>query len=192
LRGREDTVLNESLELAEQGMEKAMEPLRKELSRIRTGRATPALLDGVMVEAYGTKLPLNQVATVSVGDARLLVIKPYDRNVIADIERGINAASLGVNPQSDGVIVRVPLPALTEERRKQLAKQIGDMGEEAKIGIRQARRDANELLKEAKKDREISEDDLEKGLDRVQEITDAFIAAVDQALDKKRAEVMED
>jgi ribosome recycling factor len=182
---------DEAIELAKDGMDKAIDRLRKELARVRAGRANPALLDEVKVDSYGTMLPLKQVATVTVADARLLVIKPYDRNVIPAIERAINNSQLGLNANNDGVVVRVPIPALTEERRKQLVKQVKDAGEEAKIAIRQARRDANELMKEAEKDGTISQDQLKRGLDQVQKLTDAQIKAVDDTLTKKEKEILE-
>ena len=154
--------------------------------------ANPALLDEVRVENYGSMMPLNQVATVSVGDARLLVVKPWDRNMVAPVEKAIINASLGLNPSSDGVVLRVPIPPLTEERRRDLVKQVKEVGESAKIGIRQGRRDANDLLKQAEKDKEISEDDLKKGLDKVQKLTDGYIKEVESALSKKESEIMDD
>jgi ribosome recycling factor len=184
-------MLDDAKELAKDGMEKAVERLRRELSRVRAGRANPAILDDIKVDSYGTMVQLNQVANVSVADARLLVIKPYDRNSIAAIEKSINNSQLGLNPQSDGVVVRVPIPPLTEERRKQLVKQVHDAGEDAKIAIRQARRDANDLLKQAEKDKEISEDDLKRGLDDIQKVTDAESTLVDEVVEKKEAEILE-
>ena len=184
-------MLDDAKELAKDGMEKAVERLRRELSRVRAGRANPAILDDIKVDSYGTMVQLNQVANVSVADARLLVIKPYDRNSIAAIEKSINNSQLGLNPQSDGVVVRVPIPPLTEERRKQLVKQVHDAGEDAKIAIRQARRDANDLLKQAEKDKEISEDNLKRGLDDIQKVTDAESTLVDEVVEKKEAEILE-
>jgi ribosome recycling factor len=182
---------DEAIELAKDGMDKAIDRLRKELARVRAGRANPALLDDIRVDSYGTVVPLKQVATVTVADARLLVIKPYDRNVIPAIERAINNSQLGLNPNNDGVVVRVPIPALTEERRKQLVKQVKDAGEEAKIAIRQARRDANEIMKESEKDGSLSQDALKRGLEQVQKLTDAQIKAVDDTLAKKEKEILE-
>jgi ribosome recycling factor len=184
-------MLEDAKELAKDGMDKALERLKRELGRIRAGRANPAVLDDVKVDSYGTQMPLKQVATVSVGDARLLVIKPYDRNTIAAIERAINNANLGLNPSNDGVVVRVPIPALTEERRKQLVKQAHDHGEEAKIAIRAARREANELVKQSEKDKEISEDELKRGLDEIQKLTDAEAKVVDDLVAKKESEILE-
>jgi ribosome recycling factor len=182
---------DEAVALAKDGMEKAIDRLKRELARVRAGRANPALLDDIRVDSYGTQMPLKQVATVSVADARLLIVKPYDRNTIAAIEKAINNSQLGLNPNNDGVVIRVPIPALTEERRKQLVKQVKDAGEDAKIAIRQARRDANELIKEAEKDGSISEDDMKRGLDQIQKLTDAEIKSVDETLTKKESEIME-
>ena len=182
---------NDAVDLAKDGMEKAIERLRRELARVRAGRANPALLDDIKVDSYGTLTPLKQVATVSVADARLLVVKPYDRNTIAAIEKSINNSQLGLNPNNDGVVVRVPIPPLTEERRKQLVKQVKDAGEDAKIAIRQVRREANDLLKESEKDKSLSEDDLKKGLEQIQKLTDAEIKSVDETIAKKEAEIME-
>jgi ribosome recycling factor len=184
-------MLDEALELARDGMAKAVDRLRKELTRVRAGRANPALLDSIKVESYGVQMALNQVATVSVGDARLLVIKPYDRNTIQAIEKAINHANLGLNPSNDGVIIRVPIPALTEQRRRELVKQVKDHGEEAKIAIRQVRREANEMLKEAQKDGDLSEDDLARGLEKIQDMTDADTKTVDQLLQAKEKEIIE-
>lgn len=183
--------MNEAVELAKDGMDKAIDRLRRELARVRAGRANPALLDDIKVDSYGTSTPLKQVATVSVADARLLVVKPYDRNTIAAIEKAINNSQLGLNPNNDGVVVRVPIPPLTEERRKQLVKQVKDAGEDAKIAIRQVRREANDLLKESEKDGTLSEDDLKKGLDQIQKLTDAEIKSVDETITKKEAEILE-
>jgi ribosome recycling factor len=182
---------NDAIDLAKDGMEKAIERLRRELARVRAGRANPALLDDIKVDSYGTLTPLKQVATVSVADARLLVVKPYDRNTIAAIEKAINNSQLGLNPNNDGVVVRVPIPPLTEERRKALVKQVKDAGEDAKISIRQVRREGNDFLKESEKDGSLSEDDLKKGLEQIQKLTDAEIKSVDETISKKEAEIME-
>jgi ribosome recycling factor len=183
--------MDDAIEMAKDGMDKALDRLRKSLMKVRAGRANPAMLDDVRVDAYGSMVPLNQVATVSIGDARLLVIKPYDRNSISSIERAINGANLGVNPQSDGIVIRISIPPLTEERRRGLVKQVKEFSEEAKVAIRQGRREGNELLKELEKDREISEDQLKKALEKVQEVHDRFIKQVDEITGKKEAEIME-
>lgn len=182
---------DEAIALAKDGMDKAIERLRRELSRVRAGRANPALLDEIKVDSYGSLLPLKQVATVSVADARLLVVKPYDRSTISAIEKAINNSQLGLNPNNDGVVVRVPIPPLTEERRKQLVKQVRDAGEDARIAVRQVRREVNDLLKEQEGDGSISEDDLKRGLEQIQKLTDAEIKSIDDTVSKKEAEIME-
>jgi len=184
-------MLEDAKELATDGMEKAIDRLRRELARVRAGRANPAILDEIKVDSYGTLMPLKQVGTVSVADARLLVIKPFDRNNIAAIERAINHSQLGLNPSSDGVVIRVPIPALTEERRRDLVKQAQSAAEDAKIAIRQVRREANEMLKDAEKNKEISEDDLKRGLDDVQKLTDVKIKIVDELVQKKESEILD-
>ncbi|NVB40012.1 ribosome recycling factor [Pseudenhygromyxa sp. WMMC2535] len=185
-------MIDDALELAQDAMDKASQRLAQELARVRAGRANPALLDGVRVEAYGAQMNLNQVATVSTADARLLIVKPFDANSIGSIEKAILNADLGLNPSSDGVIIRVPIPPLTEERRRNLVKQVKDLAEDTKIAIRQGRRDANDLLKEAEKDKDISEDQLKRGLEKVQDLTNKFVATVDEAVKKKEAEIMDD
>ncbi|MBK6920884.1 MAG: ribosome recycling factor [Deltaproteobacteria bacterium] len=182
---------DDAVQLAKDGMEKAIERLRRELSRVRAGRANPALLDEIKVDSYGSLMPLKQVATVSVADARLLVVKPYDRSTIAAIEKAINNSQLGLNPNNDGVVVRVPIPPLTEERRKQLVKTVKDAGEDAKIAIRQVRRETNDFLKAAEKDGTMSEDDLKRGLEQIQKLTDAEIKSVDDTVAKKEAEILD-
>jgi ribosome recycling factor len=183
--------MDEVLELAKDGMEEAIDRLRKSLTKVRTGRANPAMLDGVRVDNYGSMMPLNQVSTVSVGDARLLVVKPWDRNMVGPIEKAINAQNLGLNPQSDGTVIRLAIPPLTEDRRKGLVKQVKEYSEEAKVAIRGTRRESNEELKELEKKGKISEDDLKKALEKVQEVHDKFIGQVDEITKKKEAEVME-
>lgn len=185
-------MIDEALELGKDAMEKARERFGVELSRIRAGRANPALLDGVRVEAYGVQMQLREVATVSTADARLLIVKPFDANNLGAIEKAIQNAGLGLNPSNDGVVLRVPIPSLTEERRRDLVKQVGKAAEDAKVAIRAARRDANDMLKQAEKDKDISEDDCKRGLASVQEITDGFVKAVDDAAKKKEAEILDD
>jgi len=172
-------------------IEKTLEDLRRELARIRTGRANAAMLDGVQVESYGTKMPLNATATVSVPDARTIVIKPFDKSQIPAIEKGINEAQIGITPQNDGTVIRLPVPALTEERRKEIAKQVKQKGEEHKVAIRNLRRDANDTIKGQTKEGEISEDDEKRLLDQVQKETDAGIAKIDEIVARKQKEVME-
>jgi ribosome recycling factor len=172
-------------------LEKGIEVFRKELTKVRTGRANLAILDGVKVDYYGTATPLNQVASLNVPDARLITIKPWEKTLIPEIEKSIRAAQLGLNPNSDGEIVRVPMPPLTEERRKELVKVVKKMSEEAKVAQRGHRRDANEMLKDFLKDKTITEDEEKAGLKKVQEATDAAITKIDEISAKKEAEIME-
>lgn len=172
-------------------MTAAVEALKVNLAKVRTGRANPALLDGIRVEYYGSPTPLNQLASVQVADPRLIVIKPWEKKVITDIEKAIRASDLGINPQSDGEIVRLPIPALTEERRKDLLKQARGKGEDAKLAIRGARRDANDMLKALEKDGDITEDDSTRAQKRVQDETDAHTKSVDDVVSKKEKEIME-
>jgi len=172
-------------------MTKAVDSLKQECSRLRTGRATPALLDGVRVEYYGSLTPINQVANVSVPDPKLIVIQPWDTNAIPAIEKGIIKSDLGLNPQSDGKVIRVPIPSLTDERRKDLVKLVKKLGEDSKVAIRNIRRTANDTLKAKEKTKEVSEDDSKKGHDQVQKFTDDYIAQVDKMLEAKEKEIME-
>ncbi len=176
---------------ARSSMNKAIDALKKELSRVRTGRASVTLLDEVRVDYYGTPTPLNQVGTLVVPEPRLITVQPWERNLIPEIEKAILKADLGLNPASDGQLIRIAIPPLTEERRKEMAKLIKRMGEDAKIAIRNARRDANEALKKQEKAKEISEDDLKRGEKQVQEITDSFTEKVDEVVVTKEKEVME-
>ena len=172
-------------------LEKGIESFRRDLGKVRTGRANLSILDGLKVDYYGTPTPLNQVASLNVPDARLITIKPWEKTLIPEIEKSIRAAQLGLNPNSDGEIVRVPMPPLTEERRKELVKVVKKMAEEAKVAQRGARRDANEMLKELLKDKNITEDEEKAGLKRVQDATDASVAKIDDLVAKKEAEIME-
>ncbi len=165
--------------------------LKSSLGKLRTGRANVAILDDVRVDYYGVPTPLNQCASVHVADARLITVKPYDKKLIGDIEKAIMAADVGITPQSDGELIRLPVPGLTEERRKDLVKQAKHKGEEAKIALRNHRRDANEMLKELEKDKEISQDDLKRSLDKVQAELDAAITKVDQMIATKEKEILE-
>ena len=176
---------------AKQRMDATFETLRRELAKVRTGRANLAILDGVRVDYYGTPTPLNQVASLNVADARLITIKPWERSLIPEIEKSIRAGQLGLNPQSDGELVRLPMPALTQERRQELVKLVKKIAEECKVALRGARRDANEMLKEALKDKAITEDDERKGLTKVQETNDKAIAKVDEVVAKTEGEILE-
>jgi ribosome recycling factor len=184
-------MVNDIVKDLEGDIVKAHDALKKELAKVRTGRASLALLDGVRVDYYGTPTPLNQVASCSTPDARLIVIKPWEKKLCPAIEEAIRKADLGVNPQSDGELVRVPIPALTEERRKELTKVVKRMGEDSRVAIRNLRRDSNEMLKEAMKGGDISEDDEKTGLKKVQDAIDKGIAKVDEVIAKKEAEIME-
>ena len=172
-------------------MDTAVAALRKELAKVRTGRASTALLEHIVVDYYGATTPLNQLATLSAPESRLLVIQPYDRNAMQEIEKAILKSDLGLTPSNDGKIVRVPIPQLTEERRKDLVKHVKKIGEEFRVSVRNHRRVAIEHLKEAEKKKEITADDYKHGQDRVQKITDDFIGKVDQVIKAKEAEVME-
>ena len=186
------SMLDDVLKDLQANLDKAIDALKRDLAKVRTGRANLALLDGIKVEYYGTMTPLNQVAALNVPDPRLITIKPWEKSMCGEIEKSIRQrAELGLNPSSDGELVRVPIPPLTQERRKDLVKHIKKIGEEAKVAMRNHRRDANEMLKEFEKDGEITEDDCQKGLKKVQEQTDKGITTVDQVLTKKEAEVME-
>jgi ribosome recycling factor len=175
----------------EEKMKKAVESVKKELASIRTGKATTALLDGVKVEYYGTLTPLSQVANISVPDPRLLVIQPWEKRLIPDIVKAIHKSDLGLNPQSDVNVIRLPIPPLTEERRKDLVKLVKKLTEEGKVALRNIRRDANEAFKNAEKNKEISEDESRKAQEQVQEILDKHIELLDEVTKKKEAEVME-
>jgi len=172
-------------------MDKGIESLKKNLVTIRAGRATPALLDGIKVDYYGTPTPLSQVAAVQVSDPTLLTIKPWEKNLLKVIEKAIFEANIGLSPNNDGEMIRVPIPPLSEERRKEYVKMAKTKCEDGKLAVRNARRDANELLKAAKKDGDISEDDEKRGLKNVQDLTDAYVKTIDELLSKKEAEIME-
>ncbi len=174
-----------------QRIAKTLDDLKRELTNVRTGRANLHVLDGVRVDYYGTATPLNQVATLSVPEARLIVVKPWEKSMIPPIEKAIRDANLGLNPQSDKDLVRVPIPPLTEERRKEIVKQVKGKGEDHKIAVRNERRDAKELIEVAEKDGEISEDDAKKALDKVQKETDEGVKKVDEIVAAKEKEVMQ-
>jgi ribosome recycling factor len=173
------------------GMEKSIEALQKDLKRIRTGRASLALLDGLMVDYYGSSTPINQLATLSIPEARQIVIQPWDTHAFTDIEKAILKSELGLTPANDGKVIRINLPPLTAERRKELVKVVKKMSEEFKVQVRNHRRDANEMLKEMKKEKQISEDDMRKAQERVQKTTDDLIAKIDAVVAAKEAEIME-
>ena len=180
--------LKDILDDCEEQMSKAIEALKRDLSRIRTGRANLAVLDGIRVEYYGSMTPLNQVAALTVADARLITVKPWDKALLTAIEKSIVASDIGLTPNNDGEIIRLPVPPLTGERRKDLAKQVVKIAEEAKVKIRNSRRDGNELLKDLEG---MSEDDVKRAKDLVQTKTDGFVKKVEDLTDAKEKEIME-
>ena len=181
----------EAKENAELAMDEAIEAIKSRLMKIRTGKASPLLLDGINVDYYGAPTPLNQLATVSAPEPRLLTVKPFDRSVIGAIEKAIQASNLGLNPASDGMMIRLQMPELTEERRKEVVKQAREMGEEGKVAVRRVRQDANDVLKKEEKAGEITEDELRKDREAVQELTDKYCGQVDAVIDAKQKEIME-
>ncbi|MFL6292402.1 MAG: ribosome recycling factor [Thermoanaerobaculia bacterium] len=172
-------------------MKHALDHFHNELKHLRTGRASIALLDGVMVEYYGTPMPINQLATLSVADASMIVAQPFDPGQISAIERAIMKSDLGLNPSSDGRMIRIPVPQLTEERRKEIVKKAHDLAEHARNAVRAVRREGNEKLKKKEKDKEISQDDERRGLDEVQKLHDQFIGEINTSLHKKEQQIME-
>lgn len=184
-------MLDEVISESKDSMGRAVESLKREMSKVRTGRASVSLLDDVRVDYYGTPTPLNQVGTLAVPEARLITITPWEKQIIPEIEKAIMKSDLGLNPASDGQLIRIAIPALTEERRKEMVKVIRRMGEDAKIAVRNARRDANDNLKMLEKEKEISEDDLKRGEKQVQDVTDSFVEKVDEVVAHKEKEVME-
>lgn len=184
-------MINDVMNEAKQRMVKTIEALRNELKGVRTGRANTNLLDGIMVDYYGSASALSQVANVAVQDARTLTVTPWEKNMITPIEKAIMSANLGLNPISAGMVIRIPLPPLTEERRKEMVKLVGQIAEHSKVGIRNARRDANQQLKNWLNDKDISEDDLHGGEKQVQQLTDEYVAIVDKIVAEKEQELME-
>lgn len=176
---------------AEERMQSAVAAARKSFSSVRTGRANTSLLDRVTVDYYGTPTPLNQLATVSVPEPRLLVVQPWDKSQIAAVEKAILQSDLGLTPTSDGSVIRIAIPQLTEERRRELVRLVRKDAEERRVVIRNVRRDANEMLKSLEKEKEISEDEARRAQERVQELTDRYIQQIDQLLEAKEQEIME-
>jgi ribosome recycling factor len=171
-------------------MDGVIDRVRRDMAGVRTGRATVSLLDGIQVDAYGSRMPINQVATLSVPEPATIVAQPFDPSLMAAIEKAIRASDLGLNPANDGKIVRIPIPSLTDERRKELSRHVHKQAEEARNGVRQARRDANERLKKLLKDHKISEDDERKGLEHVQKITDEHVKMIDELQKKKDQDLL--
>ncbi len=181
---------NQFLNDAETEMQQSLEATQRELSQIRTGRATPALLDGIMVDAYGTPTPLRQLANVSVPEARLMVVQPWDKSLMGEIEKAIQKSELGVNPNNDGKLIRLNFPPLTEDRRKEIVKMTKKIGEDGKVSIRHHRRDSIESLKKAQKEGTFSEDESKALQDEVQKITDKYSNKIDDLLKEKENEIM--
>jgi ribosome recycling factor len=184
-------MINDILSETEDRMQKTIEHLTKDLATLRAGRANPAMLDKIMVDYYGEPTPLNQLANITVPEARLLVIQPWDKSSIANIEKAILKSDLGVNPTNDGNVIRIAIPQLTEERRKELVKVVKKRGEEAKVAVRNIRRDANDMLKSSEKGKMISEDQAKKGNDEIQKTTDKYIKDIDVILTAKEKDIME-
>lgn len=182
-----DTILLD----AEERMEKAVTTLERDFAKLRTGRATTALVDGIKAEYYGTPTPINQMASVAVPDSRTLTIQPWDKGGMAAVEKAILKSDLGLTPINDGKIIRINIPPLTEERRRDLVTVARKYGEEAKVAVRNVRRDANDSLKKSEKDKEITEDELKRATDEVQKLTDKFVAAVDSRCAAKEKEIMD-
>jgi len=188
---QEDMELKKIYAETEDRMKKGIEAIKKEFASIRTGKATTSLLDGIKVDYYGTLSPLAQVANLAVPDPRMIVIQPWEKKLIPEIIKAIQKSDLGLNPQSDANVIRLPIPTLTEERRKDLVKLVKKIAEDAKVALRNIRRDSNEALKKAEKEKTISEDDSRKGHDHVQKITEDYIEKIEEILNKKEKEIME-
>lgn len=182
---------DEVLEETSLKMELSLEATAQELAQVRTGRASPALLDKIRVEYYGERLPVNQVATITAPEPRLLVVSPWDRTVLPEIDKAISSSDLGLVPQGDGEVIRLPIPQLTEERRREMARLAGRKAEDGKVAVRNVRREANDELKKLEKSGELSEDDSRRAQDEVQKLTDEFIEKIDGLREAKEAELME-
>jgi ribosome recycling factor len=184
-------MIDEILKDAEERMGKSLAAFRRELGGIRTGKATTALLDAIKVECYGQVMPLNQVASISVPESRLLLVQPWDRTIVSAVEKAIHKSSLGLVPNTDGNVIRLAIPPLTEERRHDLVKVVRKHAEDARVSVRNIRRDANEHLKAGQKDGAISEDDSRKAVEKVQDVTNKYIEDIDKSLKAKEEEIME-
>ena len=184
-------MINEILQETEERMQKSLKALETEMTRVRTGRASLSMLDGVKVDYYGTLTPLNQMASITVPESRLLMVQPWDAGALKEVEKGILKANLGLTPNNDGKVVRISIPPLTEERRKEIAKSAHQTCEEYKVAVRNIRRDSNENLKSLQKDGDISEDDSFKGQKLVQEATDKYVAKIDDIFSAKEKEILE-
>ncbi|HEX2209931.1 MAG TPA: ribosome recycling factor [Longimicrobium sp.] len=180
-----------SLQKARQRMDGAIEALRREFAGVRTGKASPALLDTVKVDAYGSPMPLNQVGTVTAPEARMLVVQPWDKSLIKAVEKALRESDLGLNPSNDGQVIRIPIPPLTEERRKEYVRLLHKLTEEARVAVRNVRRDANDEIKHRQKDEGLSEDDVRREQAEVQKLTDQYVAKIEELMKHKEAEIME-
>ncbi|MDW8113344.1 MAG: ribosome recycling factor [candidate division WOR-3 bacterium] len=185
-------MLEEIYKTARNKMQKTYELLSQEFARIRTGRANPAILDGIKVDYYGNPTPLKQLANIYAPEPRMLIIQVWDKNVVAEIEKAIYKAELGITPKIEGSLIKIPIPPLTEERRKELIKLCAKLSEDAKVAIRNIRRDANEEIKKLEKDKKISEDDSRIGTKKIQEITDEFTEKIEELFKKKEKEILEE
>ena len=184
-------MINDITTDTDNGMKKAVESFKRDLQKIRTGRANAAMLDGIKVDYYGTPTPVNQVSTVQVVDARLITVKPWEKSMLQVIDKAIRASDLGINPVSDSDLVRLPIPPLTQERRRELAKVVNKQTEEARVAVRSARRDAMDMIKDAEKEKQITEDNRKDGEKKIQDLTDKYIAAIDDIAKAKEKEIME-
>jgi ribosome recycling factor len=184
-------MINDITTDTEDGMKKAVDSFKRDLQKIRTGRANAAMLDGIKVDYYGTPTPVNQVATVQVVDARLITVKPWEKAMLPVIDKAIRASDLGINPVSDSELVRLPIPPLTQERRRDLAKTVNKQTEEARVAVRSARRDAMDMVKDAEKEKQITEDERKNGEKKIQDLTDKYIAMLDDVAKAKEKEIME-
>jgi ribosome recycling factor len=184
-------MLDEQYKKTEEHMKKTLELLAHELAGIRTGKASPAILDTIKVNYYGQHVPVKQVANIAVPDARMITIQPWDRSLMHEIEKAIQASDLGLNPQNDGGTIRLPIPQLTEERRKDLVKVVKRIGEESKVAVRNVRRDTNERIKKLEKEHDISEDEMRAKQEAIQKLTDAYVKKVDEAVAAKEKEILE-
>ncbi len=184
-------MIRQTIESARKRMEKCIEDMQQNLASIRTGRASISLLDHIQASYYGTPTPLNQMASLSTPDPSMILIQPWDPSTIPAIEKSILASDLGLTPTNDGKVIRLPIPPLTQERRKQLAKAVGHVAEQHRVAIRQVRHDANDEIKKQQKDKQISEDEEKDGLKKIQDLTNEFVARIDALLKKKEAEILE-
>lgn len=184
-------MIKDYLSDSEERMEKSVDALKRDLATVRAGRANPALLDKVSADYYGTPTPLNQMANITAPESRLLVVQPWDKSTIKEIEKAILKSDLGLNPNSDGTLIRIAIPQLTEERRKELVKVVRKKGEDAKVALRNIRRDLNDGIKDLEKSHEVSEDEAKRGLDDAQKLTEKFVKKIDETIAAKEEEIME-